>query len=147
MDVVLNNTTFPGNSSVSEVKSGAKEGTRDSSRTFSVLADSSQATDTFVSQTKPVEETRRTEDKKGNDSEKGVSTPPEKNINVNDETLLKFRIEENENKETGEKSKELVVYLMDKKTGEVIRQIPPKDFYDQGKSDLPSSGIFINQEG
>lgn len=160
MDVVLNNSILPGKaSSLSEVKSGAKEVTKDSSRSSSTSAAdlkaealsspvSSKAKDTveLASQTKATEDTRKTEEKKEVDQEKPVSNTKEKNIVVN-ETLLKYQIVENENKETGKTSKELVVYLMDKNSGEVIRQIPPKDFYDQSKKDLPSSGIFINQEG
>lgn len=160
MDVVLNNSSFPGNSSpLSEVKSGAKEVTKETSRSSSAsTADSkvealsfsvsSQAKDTveLASQTKPADENKKTEEKK-EDQEKKVSSAKEKNVVVN-ETLLKYRIEESENKETGKTSKELVVYLMDKNSGKVIRQLPPKDFFDQSSNkELPSSGIFINQEG
>ena len=156
MDVVLNNSAFPGKTSqLSEVKSGAKEGNADLSRSSSAskvealtLPFSSQAQDTveLVSQTKSVEETRKPEEKK-QDQEKAVGNSKEKNIIVN-ETLLQYRIEESEDEETGETSKELVVYLMDKKTGEVIRQIPPENIYDQSNKDkLPSSGIFVDQEG
>ena len=160
MDVVLNNSAFPGNSSpLSEVKSGAKEVTKESSRSSSAsaavstaevisLSVSSQAKDTveLASQTESAGQNNKTEEKK-EDQEKTVSNTKEKNIVVN-ETLLKYRIEESENKETGKTSKELVVYLMDKNSGKVIRQLPPKDFFDQSNNkELPSSGIFINQEG
>lgn len=160
MDVVLNNSTFPGKSSpLSEVKTGAKEVTKDVSRSSSTSAEdakaealilpvSTQAKDTveLASQTKSVEETRKTEEKKEEDQDKAVNNTKEKNIVVN-ETLLQYRIEESEDKETGETSKELVVYLMDKKSGEVIRQIPPENFYEQSNNKIPSSGIFVDQEG
>ncbi len=166
MDVVLNNNSFPGNSSpVSEVKSGAKEATRDTSRSSSTpaadpkaeafsLVVSTQAKDSveLASRIKPADEAGKTDGKKEGqdkkeDQDKKVATAREKNVVVN-ETLLQYRIEESENKETGQTNKELVVYLMDKKSGEVIRQIPSDDFYDKTNNrSLPSSGIFVDQEG
>ena len=158
MDVVLSNNTFPGKTSgVSETKSETREVKRDSTRSSSETPSKAETSAFAVSvpvndsvelasQTKSVNENGNSREKPEEDQEKASAGSKEKNILFN-ETLLQYRIEENEDEKTGEKSKELVIYLKDKKTGEVIRQIPPKDFNDQSNNKLPSSGIFIDQEG
>ena len=85
-------------------------------------------------------------DQKESDSKEAQMDPAQKQIQMS-ESLLQYKIEESEDKESGEVSKTLVVYLLDKESGEVIRRIPPEEFNDPYKKQLPSKGIFIDQTG
>ena len=63
-------------------------------------------------------------------------------------TLLQFRLVEEKNLETGQATKQLVVYILDKESGEVLRRVPPEDFFDPyHKEDLTGFlplGMFID---
>ncbi|EKD28292.1 MAG: hypothetical protein ACD_79C00352G0004 [uncultured bacterium] len=62
-------------------------------------------------------------------------------------SFMHFRIVENRDEKTGEISRELVVYLLDKETGDVIRRVPPEQFKNPKNEDFKGEfvGVFVDK--
>ncbi|MBN2144208.1 MAG: flagellar protein FlaG [Candidatus Aureabacteria bacterium] len=60
------------------------------------------------------------------------------------DTYIQFRMLEKKDPETGAVKKELVVFVINKNTKEVIRQIPPEDYRGElsRSSNLPTQGLI-----
>lgn len=103
---------------------------------------------TSSDQAKALEEREKAKKKKEEKEKNKIVTHKGKNseakITLNN-SIIQYKIEQHEDKETHEKSKDLVVYLLEKKTHKVIRKIPPDEFYDPYKKNIPTQGIFFDQ--
>jgi len=68
-------------------------------------------------------------------------------VELSNNTFLQFELEEKVDKVTNVKTKELVVYLRDKETGEVIRRVPPEEYVDlyKNKLNIQNRGMFVDR--
>jgi uncharacterized FlaG/YvyC family protein len=87
----------------------------------------------------PIPEVRRFTDEESNRAERASDekSPAEKAAGDQEVrrirpkgTLLQFQVVEEENEGSGEVDKEVVVYILDRLTGEIIRRVPPEEFFD-----------------
>ena len=64
------------------------------------------------------------------EEKKAEDTNQKKPHSIVANTVIQFKLVEVKDKNTGETSKELVILLLDKKSGEIVRRIPPEEFFD-----------------
>lgn len=86
--------------------------------------------------------------KEKQDQKKQINIDDSGNQNVKvemDGKLIEFKLLKDKNVKTGEVETNLIVYLLDKESGKVIRRLPPEDYTDLYKKDYAPKGGFIDK--
>lgn len=99
------------------------------------------------------EVTRRLQEKVQEKKEENEERVEEKIEDKKEITLkgnrMLFELNDITDEKTGETSKELTVYLLDKESGDVVRKLPPDDYIEIFQENMSGSitSVFLNQMG